>query len=350
FSRIINNRIIIPIKLLFELDQIDSNEFIHSSEDYKYFINAVVTYIRHHSQLKSQFMANRRLLNGQHKPSNTRFLSSNNSDKKSCQRRKSKSDDLNDKIEFHFGFELENIEDIHYTKELPNCHDKQIVDNMNNNKHRKRRSQLIKGEETHMLWQSELPQSGHQPRINIVTELNKWYQITADDIFYRDNSKDSQCGYNGYVDYKRKLRSSPRKLDGNLNKNKQLEMNFITFRLLRTNLDNKNSDESDSGSNLKKLSSKVGLNNISAKQMISIFNDGQFITWKKLAQVRSQNDDDDDDDKKRDCKNSQLENQRVLRVNTRRQAAAAAASSSSSISAQNSVNGDLAQENTAMTK
>nr|XP_027194894.1 uncharacterized protein LOC113789542 [Dermatophagoides pteronyssinus] len=345
FSRIINNRIIIPIKLLFELDQIDSNEFVHSSEDYKYFINAVVTYFRCHSQLKSQFMANCRRLNGQQ----VRSLSPNKSNKKSlppdqCLKLKSSNNnaqnDLNDKMEFHFGFELENIEDIHYTKELPSCHDKQIVDN---NKHRKRRSQLIKGEETHMLWQSEMPRLGHKPRINIVTELNKWHRITSDDIFYRDNSKDSQCGYYGYRDCKRKLRPSPRK-DGNFKH--QIEMNFITFRLLRTNFSN-NSDENEFSSNLKKLYCKVGSNSIqqtiSAKQLISIFNDGQFITWKKLAQARSHN----DDDNKIDSKDSQLKNQRVLRANTRRQAAAAAVSS---VSAQNLTNSDSAQENSSMSK
>ncbi|KAH7644877.1 hypothetical protein HUG17_0415 [Dermatophagoides farinae] len=350
-SRIINNRIIIPIKLLFELDQINSNEFIHSSEDHKYFINAVVTYFRSHSQLKSQFMANCKRLNGQNKPNNVRNSTQNKSNKKPIldgHRGKSKSVDvlssktidhnnLNDKMEFHFGFELENIEDIHYAKELPNCHDKQII---NNNKYRKRRSQLIKGEETHMLCQSEMTLSGHRRRMNIVTELNKWHRITSDDIFYRDNSKDSYCGYYGFGDCKCKLRSSRR--NGNQNK-QQIDVNFITFRLLRTNLSNDNNDGDYSGYVKKLFGNNGNQQVISSKQLISIFNGGQFTTWKKLAQARSQN----DDDKTIDCPDSQLKNQRVLRANTRRQAAAAAAAS---VSGQNLINGHVAPRNASKPK
>lgn len=204
-----NECIVIPIRLLFGQEMVN--------EDYKYYINAIITYYQH-------------MVNSEDKK--IRDTSSNQSIKKSQRLIKMKRpcsccDEVvqnDNKLEYFFELELKNVEDIVYIDQLP---DKTILNRKRINKSVIDSSMsFLNGEETHHLKKiSDIKGNGECKVKNIITPLNEWRLINKNDFFYCEN----QLTRTDIVNFMKKLQNTPASpVIEDLHK--------FTFRLLRTNL------------------------------------------------------------------------------------------------------------------
>ncbi|KAF7495212.1 Polycomb protein suz12 [Sarcoptes scabiei] len=240
-ASIIYDRIIIPIKLLFD-SELENKQTPSSNDDHKYYINAVVTYYRENKNLAKLFSKNR----AKHKLRSNFLLPDRN--------------EKTNELQFYLNFELRNIEDIHFVEKLP----KMTGCRLNQRESKYGQLSYINGEETHLLSEIyyNVTRNGDQePRKNVITKLYRWRRIFRHDILYRENRNSHKSLFHVLND----LRA--------FKKEHSKYTTYFTLRLIRSPID-------------QKIQSRMIKKKFGCKIVVRKFNVGEFMTKIKLIAAR----------------------------------------------------------------